>query len=81
MASDGQDDRIFAGGDPVGGGLAQEIGATVIGPSDHVPADPHVIVLFGATGDLAKRKLLPGLFHLSRAGMLPDCHIVATSLE
>jgi glucose-6-phosphate 1-dehydrogenase len=22
---------------------------------------PHVIVLFGATGDLAKRKLLPGL--------------------
>ena len=26
--------------------------------------DDHVIVLFGATGDLAKRKLLPGLFHL-----------------
>lgn len=46
-----------------------------------VPADPHVVVLFGATGDLARRKLLPGLFHLSRAGMLPDCHIVATSLE
>ncbi len=32
----------------------------------------HVIVLFGATGDLAKRKLLPGLFHLSVAGLLPD---------
>jgi len=47
----------------------------------HVPAAPHVIVLFGATGDLAKRKLIPGLFHLSRAGMLPECHIVATSLE
>lgn len=29
--------------------------------------DGHVIVLFGATGDLAKRKLLPGLFHLARA--------------
>ena len=35
-------------------------------PSD-VPAgtlpvlDPHVVVLFGATGDLARRKLLPGL--------------------
>ena len=38
-------------------------------------------MLFGATGDLAKRKLLPGLFHLWRAGMLPECHIVATSLE
>ena len=27
--------------------------------------DDHVIVMFGATGDLAKRKLLPGLFHLA----------------
>ena len=34
--------------------------------------DDHVIVLFGATGDLAKRKLLPGLFHLARAGLLPS---------
>ncbi|HEX6527550.1 MAG TPA: glucose-6-phosphate dehydrogenase [Streptosporangiaceae bacterium] len=33
--------------------------------------DNHVIVLFGATGDLAKRKLLPGLFHLFVAGLLP----------
>ena len=34
--------------------------------------DPHVVVVFGATGDLAKRKLLPGLFHLARAGLLPE---------
>ena len=33
--------------------------------------DDHVIVIFGATGDLAKRKLLPGLFHLANAGLLP----------
>jgi glucose-6-phosphate 1-dehydrogenase len=33
--------------------------------------DNHVIVLFGGTGDLAKRKLLPGLFHLHAAGLLP----------
>ena len=32
----------------------------------------HVIVMFGATGDLARRKLLPGLFHLAKAGLLPD---------
>jgi glucose-6-phosphate 1-dehydrogenase len=39
-----------------------------------------VIVLFGATGDLAKRKLLPGLFHLSVAGLLPRRYrIVGTS--
>ena len=30
-----------------------------------------VIVLFGATGDLARRKLLPGMFHLARAGLMP----------
>src|SRR5215472_9757161 len=32
----------------------------------------HVIVMFGATGDLARRKLLPGLFHLAAAGLMPD---------
>ena len=46
------------------------------------PPDPHVVVLFGATGDLARRKLLPGLLHLDQAGLLPDsCRIVGTSLE
>src|ERR1700685_4570313 len=38
----------------------------------HALPGPHVIVLFGATGDLAKRKLLPGLYHLYVAGLLPD---------
>ncbi|MGD0379000.1 MAG: glucose-6-phosphate dehydrogenase [Acidimicrobiales bacterium] len=42
---------------------------------------PHVIVLFGGTGDLARRKLLPGLFHLSRAGLLPECRIIGTALD
>jgi glucose-6-phosphate 1-dehydrogenase len=42
--------------------------------------DNHVIVLFGATGDLARRKLLPGLFHLHAAGLLPhDYRIIGTS--
>ena len=35
------------------------------------PPDNHIVVLFGATGDLAKRKLLPGLFRLHAAGLLP----------
>ena len=34
--------------------------------------DAHVLVVFGATGDLARRKLLPGLFHLAVAGMMPE---------
>ncbi|MBF4161175.1 glucose-6-phosphate dehydrogenase [Nocardioides acrostichi] len=42
---------------------------------------PTVVVLFGATGDLAKRKLLPGLLHLHQAGLLQDSVIVGTSLE
>ena len=45
------------------------------------PLKPHVIVLVGATGDLSKRKLLPGLLHLDRAGLLPECRIVGTSLD
>ncbi len=42
---------------------------------------PHVIVLFGATGDLSRRKLLPGLLHLFQAGLLKDSRIVGTSLD
>jgi glucose-6-phosphate 1-dehydrogenase len=38
----------------------------------HARPGPHIIVLFGATGDLAKRKLLPGLYHLFVAGLLPE---------
>ena len=38
----------------------------------HARPAPHIIVLFGATGDLAKRKLLPGLYHLFVAGLLPE---------
>jgi glucose-6-phosphate 1-dehydrogenase len=42
--------------------------------------DNHVIVLFGATGDLARRKLLPGLFHLHAAGLLPrEYRIIGSS--
>ena len=46
-----------------------------------MPLTPHVIVLFGATGDLSRRKLIPGLLHLYQAGLVPDCRIVGTSLE
>ncbi|HEX4473887.1 MAG TPA: glucose-6-phosphate dehydrogenase [Polyangiaceae bacterium] len=45
------------------------------------PRYPHVVALFGATGDLARRKLLTGLFHLSSAGFIPGCKIVGISLD
>ncbi len=45
------------------------------------PRQPQVVVLVGATGDLAKRKLLPGLFHLCSAGFIPDWRIIGVSLD
>ncbi|GAB7068276.1 glucose-6-phosphate dehydrogenase [Mycobacterium hodleri] len=42
---------------------------------------PHVIVLFGATGDLAKRKLLPGMAYLVQSSLAPKIRVVGTSLE
>jgi glucose-6-phosphate 1-dehydrogenase len=41
--------------------------------------DDHVIVLFGATGDLARRKLLPGLFRLAKAGLMPASYRIIGS--
>ena len=43
--------------------------------------EPHLIVLFGATGDLARRKLLPGLMHLLQSGLVPDSRIIGVSLD
>jgi glucose-6-phosphate 1-dehydrogenase len=41
---------------------------------------PTTIVLFGAAGDLAKRKLLPGLYHLEVAKLLPEAwRLIASS--
>jgi glucose-6-phosphate 1-dehydrogenase len=44
----------------------------------HQPA--HKLLLFGATGDLAQRMLLPSLFGLDADGLLPeDLEVVATA--
>jgi glucose-6-phosphate 1-dehydrogenase len=34
--------------------------------------EPCIVVIFGASGDLTKRKLLPALYHLDQFGLLPD---------
>jgi glucose-6-phosphate 1-dehydrogenase len=38
---------------------------------ERVP-DPCIVVVFGATGDLAHRKILPAFYNLRRAGLLPS---------
>jgi glucose-6-phosphate 1-dehydrogenase len=45
------------------------------------PSYPQVVILVGATGDLARRKLVPGLFHLSTTGFIPGCRIIGVSLD
>ncbi len=37
-----------------------------------IPVDPFDLVIFGGTGDLARRKILPGLFRRYCAGQMPD---------
>jgi glucose-6-phosphate 1-dehydrogenase len=45
------------------------------------PRYPQVLVLVGGTGDLSRRKLLPGLYHLTSAGFIPGCRIIGVSLD
>ena len=40
--------------------------------NDDFAVDPHVVVLFGATGDLARRKLIPGLAYLDQSELAPN---------
>lgn len=40
------------------------------GASERAP-EPTIVVIFGASGDLTKRKLLPALYHLEQDGLLP----------
>jgi glucose-6-phosphate 1-dehydrogenase len=39
---------------------------------ERLPVRPTTLVIFGATGDLSKRKLLPAIYNLAHEGALPD---------
>ena len=54
----------------VGESLTDRETAGEIRSNERVP-DPCIVVIFGASGDLTKRKLLPALFHLEQQGLLP----------
>ena len=43
----------------------------VLQGGEQIP-EAGVLVIFGASGDLTKRKLLPALFHLEQQGQLPE---------
>ncbi len=41
-----------------------------------LPPEPCMIIIIGASGDLTKRKLIPGLFHLYLQGALPEPSLI-----
>lgn len=41
-------------------------------PDDRLVPEPTVFTLFGATGDLARRLVIPAFFRLAQAGLLPS---------
>ena len=63
--------------------MVEEVGQSLTerGPVDsgtreeRIP-DPCIVVIFGASGDLTKRKLLPALFHLEQQHLLPKEFVV-----
>jgi glucose-6-phosphate 1-dehydrogenase len=54
-------------------GAAAELSAPHASPRHKArPADPCAMVLFGATGDLAKRLVVPALYNMACSGSLPE---------
>jgi glucose-6-phosphate 1-dehydrogenase len=49
--------------------------ASAVAPApdvDEKPAGPCIVVIFGASGDLTKRKLMPALYNLAAQKLLPE---------
>ena len=63
----------IAPGAAVGSGAASAREQAAVAPGSVPRPGNDVLVVFGATGDLARRKLLPGLFRLEAAGLLVMC--------
>src|SRR4029453_6240858 len=40
---------------------------------------PQTLIVFGASGDLARRKLLPALYDLAYEGLLPERYVIVGS--
>jgi glucose-6-phosphate 1-dehydrogenase len=66
--------------DPVQEIANSSLESTPLGALASSTVEPHVFVIFGATGDLARRKLIPALYHLSSAGVLPSrCRLLGVA--
>jgi glucose-6-phosphate 1-dehydrogenase len=54
------------------GSMVDIVRSPAIEPGDIPPSEPCVMLLFGASGDLAKRLLVPALYNLACDGLLTD---------
>jgi glucose-6-phosphate 1-dehydrogenase len=52
--------------------MASNDGVSLAGERSGQPAGPCAMVIFGAAGDLTKRKLIPALYNLAKGGLLPQ---------
>jgi len=60
--------------------IAAEPENPLVAGLERQPVAPTALVIFGATGDLARRKLLPALYNLAHEGALPErFHLVGVS--
>lgn len=50
----------------------QPVENPLLAGQERLPTEPTTLVIFGATGDLARRKLLPALYNLAHDGALPE---------
>ena len=50
--------------------IAEDIAATSNSTGPGRPGDPCIMVIFGASGDLTKRKLIPALYNLAKDNLL-----------
>jgi glucose-6-phosphate 1-dehydrogenase len=53
-------------------GHTQDFENPLVEGLERLPVHPTTLVIFGATGDLAKRKLLPALYNLAHEGAMPE---------
>jgi glucose-6-phosphate 1-dehydrogenase len=57
---------------PKGGAAAGALDNPLAEGLERLPVHPTALVIFGGTGDLARRKLLPALYNLAADGALPE---------
>lgn len=68
--------NLEARGEVVARGMAPDLGLSYEACLVDRKPDPSIMVIFGASGDLTARKLLPALYNLYRRGGLPSPFVV-----